>query len=94
MLVGVAICYSFAGDKGSEIGKSDATGMYKAQVPLTEGHQELVGVWPVKAGYWFTPAYLLFEQSTGGERIATNFVARLGHETPATDECRSPPFIK
>lgn len=76
-LAGVSICRNYASYDGTVVATTDANGYFESAFAPIPG-DEMVGVWPVAAGYTFQPEYERWRHYYGAEERSLEFVASPG----------------
>jgi len=79
-LANVTICRNFASYPGDAIATTDYSGHYQAVFAFIPG-DEMIGVWPIAAGYTFSPQNYRWRHYYGAEGRSLDFLAAPG---PAT----------
>lgn len=73
-LAGVTICRNFASYPGTVVATTDADGTFQSDFAFIPG-DEMVGVWPLGAGYNFQPDSYRWRHYFGPEDRTLDFVA-------------------
>ncbi len=72
----ISICRNFASYPGTVIAKTDANGYFESTFAFIPG-DEMVGVWPMAAGYTFKPDNYRWRHYYGAEDRSLEFIAIL-----------------
>ncbi|HTP03042.1 MAG TPA: hypothetical protein VMJ64_16825 [Anaerolineales bacterium] len=73
-IAGVAVCRNYASYPGGVIATTGADGSFQPGPAFIPG-DEMVGVWPVAAGYTFEPPFVRWRHYYGLEDRELDFVA-------------------
>ena len=80
-LANVTICRNFASYPGEAIATTDQSGHYQAAFVFIPG-DEMIGVWPIAAGYTFSPQSYRWRHYYGSEDRNLDFLAVPGPASP------------
>lgn len=86
-LADVSICRNYASYDGTVVARTDANGYFESQFASIPG-DEMVGVWPMAAGYTFQPDNYRWRHYYGKEDRSLEFIATAGTGTAAPFACK------
>ena len=81
-VAGISICRNFASYNGVIVATTDANGYFQSDFAFIPG-DEMIGVWPLAAGYTFDPASYRWRHYYGPEDRSLDFVASSSTATAA-----------